>query len=84
MKKYYPYPSDRKAKKFYIITDDNKKIYFGDSRYQHYTEGHLGLCARSWFARHPAKIEITGSSGGSSHHAKIFFFFAKIMIFLDF
>ena len=28
MKKYYPYPSDRKAKKFYIITDDNKKIYF--------------------------------------------------------
>ena len=26
MKKYYPYPSDRKAKKFYIITDDNKKI----------------------------------------------------------
>ena len=41
MKKYYPYPSNRKAKKFYIITDDNKKIYFGDSRYQHYTEGHL-------------------------------------------
>jgi hypothetical protein len=33
-----------------------------------------GLCARSWLARHPAKIEITGSSGGSSHHTKIFFF----------
>ena len=32
------------------------------------------LCARSWLARHPAKIEITGSSGGSSHHTKIFFF----------
>ncbi len=42
------------------------------------------LCARSWLARHPAKIEITGSSGGSEHYTKIFFFFAKIMIFLDF
>jgi hypothetical protein len=29
------------------------------------------LCARSWLARHPAKIEITGSSGGSSNHTKI-------------
>jgi hypothetical protein len=36
-----------------------------------------GLCARSWLARHPAKIEITGSSGGSSHHTKIFFFCCK-------
>jgi hypothetical protein len=42
------------------------------------------LCARSWLARHPATIEITRSSGGSSPHPKIFFFFAKIMIFLDF
>jgi hypothetical protein len=40
-KKYFPYPSDRPAKKFYIITNDNKKVYFGDSRYQHFTEGHL-------------------------------------------
>ena len=47
MKKYYPYPSDRKAKKFYIITDDDKKIYFGDSRYQHYlyySNFHFFLC----------------------------------------
>jgi hypothetical protein len=50
------------------------------------------LCARSWLARHPAKIKISRSSGRSSHHtifyffAKIMFFsifFAKIMIFLD-
>ncbi len=27
-----------------------------------------GLCARSWLARHPATIEITRTSGGSSHH----------------
>ncbi len=35
------------------------------------------LCARSWLARHPATIEITRCSGGSSHHTKIFFFFCK-------
>ena len=40
-KKYFPYPSDRKAKKFYIITNDNKKVYFGQTGYEHYTEGHL-------------------------------------------
>jgi hypothetical protein len=32
------------------------------------------LCARSWLARHPARIEITRSSGGSSDHTKISFF----------
>ncbi len=31
------------------------------------------LCARLWLARHPAKIEITRSSGGSSHHTNFFF-----------
>jgi hypothetical protein len=48
-KKYFPYPSDRPAKKFYIITNDNKKVYFGDSRYQHFTgpEGH-GDERRKW------------------------------------
>ncbi len=35
------------------------------------------LCARSWLARHPAKIEITRSSGGSSHHTKSFVFLQK-------
>ena len=41
MKKYYPYKSDKAGKKFYIITNDNKKIYFGATGYEHYTEGHL-------------------------------------------
>jgi hypothetical protein len=41
-KKYFPYvSSDRPSKKFYIITNDNKKIYFGQSGYEHFTEGHL-------------------------------------------
>ncbi len=29
MLKYYPYKSDKQGKKYYIITNDNKKIYFG-------------------------------------------------------
>jgi hypothetical protein len=49
LKKYFPYKSDRPAKKFFIITNDNKKVYFGDSRYQHFTgpEGH-GDERRKW------------------------------------
>ncbi len=31
MKKYYPYKSDKDGKKFYIITNENKKVYFGDA-----------------------------------------------------
>jgi hypothetical protein len=29
IKTYYPYKSDKPNKKFYIITSDNKKVYFG-------------------------------------------------------
>ena len=31
MIKYYPYKSDKPNKKYYIITNDNKKIYFGQA-----------------------------------------------------
>ena len=31
MKKYFPYKSDRADKKYYIITNDNKKVYFGQA-----------------------------------------------------
>ena len=41
LKKYYPYKSDRPTKKFYIITNDNTKVYFGQSSYEHFTSGHL-------------------------------------------
>jgi hypothetical protein len=29
MKYYFPYPSDKPEKKYYIITKDNKRVYFG-------------------------------------------------------
>ena len=37
MIKYFPYKSDKPNKKYYIITNDNKKVYFGASGYSDYT-----------------------------------------------
>ena len=37
MKKYYPYKSDKPNKKYYIITNYNKKVYFGASGYSDFT-----------------------------------------------
>ena len=31
IKTYYPYKSDKPNKKFFIITSDNKKVYFGQA-----------------------------------------------------
>ena len=33
MLKYHPYKSDKPGKKYYIITESNRKIYFGASDY---------------------------------------------------
>ena len=38
MKKYFPYKSDKPNKKYYIITNDNKKVYFGASNYSDFTQ----------------------------------------------
>ncbi len=37
MIKYYPYKSDKPNKKLYIITNDNKKVYFGATGYSDFT-----------------------------------------------
>jgi len=37
MNKYYPYKSDKPTKKYYIITSNNKKIYFGQASASDYT-----------------------------------------------
>ena len=34
---YYPYKSDKPDKKYYIITDKNKKVYFGAAGMSDYT-----------------------------------------------
>jgi len=35
---YKPRVSDRQNKKYYIVTDENKEVHFGDSRYEDYTQ----------------------------------------------
>jgi hypothetical protein len=37
MLKYYPYKSDKPGKKYYIITNDNKKVYFGQASASDFT-----------------------------------------------
>ena len=37
-KYYYPYPSDKPDKKYYIITKTGKKIYFGAAGYSDFTK----------------------------------------------
>ncbi len=37
MKYYYPYKSDRPDKKYYIITKDNKRVYFGQASASDFT-----------------------------------------------
>ena len=41
IKYYYPYSSDKPEKKFMVFTPEGKRIYFGASGYEHFTEGHL-------------------------------------------
>ena len=38
MLKYKPYPSDKSEKKYYIIIESGKKIYFGASGYSDFTK----------------------------------------------
>ena len=35
---YYPYRSDRPEKKYYIITKDNKRVYFGQASASDFTQ----------------------------------------------
>ncbi len=37
MFKYYPYKSEKPNKKYYVITNDNKKVYFGTAGYSDFT-----------------------------------------------
>ena len=37
MIKYKPYKSDKPNKKYYIIINDNKKVYFGQAGYSDFT-----------------------------------------------
>ena len=52
MKKYFPYKSDKPDKKYYIITNDNKKVYFGSSNYSDFTIHKDEARRQRYVARH--------------------------------
>lgn len=57
MKIYYPYKSDKPDKKFFIITNRGKRVYFGATGYEHYTDGHLDINRRDAYIRRHMKNE---------------------------
>jgi hypothetical protein len=52
---YYPYRSDRPDKKYYIITDKGKKVYFGASGYEDFTQHGDKERKRLYLARHRSR-----------------------------
>ena len=78
LKKYYPYKSDRPTKKFYIITNDNKKVYFGASGYESFTEGHLDERRKlAYISRHRTPREDWGDPNTGAYWAAKFLWFEK-------
>jgi hypothetical protein len=55
MKQYFPYKSDRPNKKYYIVTKDNKKLYFGASGYEDYTMHKDDERKKRYIARHQSR-----------------------------
>lgn len=64
---YYPYKSDKPEKKFFIITNEGKRIYFGDSKYEHYTEGHLDIRRRNRYLNRHKKNENWNNPNSASY-----------------
>ena len=52
MKLYYPYKSDKPDKKYYIITNTNKKIYFGQAGADDFTITKDEEQKKRYIARH--------------------------------
>ena len=57
MNKYYPYKSDKPNKKYYIITNDNKKVYFGATGYEQFSSGHKDEARRQRYIDRHKKNE---------------------------
>ena len=58
---YYPYKSDKPEKKYYIITSNGKKIHFGSSDYQDFTQHKDETRKNSYIKRHRKNEDWTKS-----------------------
>jgi hypothetical protein len=61
MKKFYPYKSDKDGKNFYIITNDNKKVYFGVAGYEDFTTHKDEERKQHYISRHKKNEDWTKS-----------------------
>jgi hypothetical protein len=61
MQKYKPYKSDKSDKKYYIITDSGKKLYFGDSNYEDFTQHRNEVRKDRYVQRHQKNEDWTKS-----------------------
>jgi len=52
MQIYFPYPSDKQNKKYYIITSTGKKVYFGQAKASDFTEHKDVLRKNRYILRH--------------------------------
>ena len=52
MKKYYPYKSDKDGKKYFIITNTGKRVYFGATGYEDFTTHKDEERKQRYIARH--------------------------------
>jgi hypothetical protein len=63
MLKYHPYKSDEPGKKYYIITNDNKKVYFGAAGMSDFTIHKDEQRRERYINRHKNSNEIWSKSG---------------------
>lgn len=63
MLKYYPYPAYDGKHKYYIITNDNKKVYFGASGYEDYTI-HKNLKRKELYIKRHSKMNENWTKSG--------------------
>ena len=63
MIKYYPYKSDKPDKKYFIITNNNKKVYFGQAGASDMTQHKDALRKERYIKRHSKMNENWGKSG---------------------
>ena len=52
MIKYYPYKSDKPDKKYYVITNSGRKVYFGAAGMSYFTHHKNEACKNLYINRH--------------------------------
>ena len=72
MKIYYPYKSDKKDKKYYIITNTNKKIYFGAAGYEDFTTHKDEERKQRYIARHKNESKFWNDPNTASFWARFY------------